>query len=114
MQRLASMQAAIAGVMAIVLLFLHASQIGAPPVVQAAAPPPPPPPPGYLKILVEPWAEVYVDGKYADTTPFSRALSIPEGEHRIELKNPYFARETRKVTIKRGSTATLKVALARK
>jgi eukaryotic-like serine/threonine-protein kinase len=113
-KRLASVQAAIAGVMAIVLLFLHASQIGAPAPVQAAAPPPPPPPPGFLKVVVEPWAEVYIDGKYTDTTPFSRALSIPEGNHRIELKNPFFSKETRDLSIKRGSTATLKVALAKK
>jgi len=113
-KRLASVQAAIAGVMAIVLLFLHASQIGAPAPVQAAAPPPPPPPPGFLKVVVEPWAEVYIDGKYTDTTPFSKALSIPEGDHDIELKNPYFAHQTRKIRIKRGSTSTLKVALAKK
>src|SRR6185369_15731440 len=75
-KRLASVQAAIAGVMAIVLLFLHASQIGAPAPVMAAAPPPPPPPPGFLKVVVEPWAEVYVDGKLVDTTPFSKALAI--------------------------------------
>ena len=62
-----------------------------------------------------PWAEVYIDGKYTDTTPFSQgALSIPEGEHKIELKNPFFVRETRKISIKRGATATLKVALAKK
>ena len=84
-KRLMSVQAAIAGVMSIVLLFLHASQIGAPTPVQAAVLPPPPPP-GFLKVVVEPWAEVYVDGKYTDTTPFSRALTIPEGEHRIELQ----------------------------
>jgi hypothetical protein len=114
MKRLASVQAGILGAMTIVLAFLHASQIGAPPARAAVVTPAPPPPPGFLKVIVDPWAEVYIDGRYADTTPFSRALSIPEGDHRIELKNPFFAKETRKVTIKRGSTAMLRIALARK
>jgi serine/threonine-protein kinase len=113
-KRLASVLGAIVGVMAVLLAFVHASQIGAP--VQAALPPPPPPPkpPGFLKVLVEPWADVYLDGKLVDTTPFSRALAIPEGDHHIELRNPFYAKESRNVSIKRGTTATLKVALARK
>jgi serine/threonine-protein kinase len=113
MKRLASVQGAILGAMALAVAFVHASQIGAPPPVMAAAPPPPKPP-GFLKILVDPWAEVYVDGKYTDTTPFNKALPIPEGAHRIEFKNPYFTIEKRDVNIKRGAVATLKIALARK
>jgi serine/threonine-protein kinase len=113
-KRLASAQAAILGGMTVFLAFIHASQIGAPPVMAAPVLPPPPKPPGFLKVLVEPWADVYVDGRYTETTPFSRALSIPEGEHQVQLKNPFFVEETRKVSIKRGSTATLKIQLAHK
>jgi hypothetical protein len=115
MKRLASVQAGILGAMAIVIAFIHASQIGAPRL--QAAPivlPPPPKPPGFLKVLVEPWADVYVDGKLVDTTPFARALSIPEGVHQVALKNPYYVEENRKVMIKRGTTETLKIALAKK
>jgi hypothetical protein len=113
MKRLASVQGAILGAMALAVAFIHASQIGAPPPVMAAVPPPPKPP-GFLKILVDPWAEVYVDGKYADTTPFSKALPIPEGQHKIEFKNPYFNIEKRNVNIKRGAVSTLRIELARK
>ena len=70
--------------------------------------------PGFCKILVDPWAEVYIDGKYTDTTPFNKALSIPEGEHKIEFKNPFFNIEKRNVNIKRGVASTLKIELARK
>jgi serine/threonine-protein kinase len=108
-RRLATTQAMLIGAMAVGVAFVHASQFGAAPVVVA---PPPPKPPGFLKVLVEPWAEVYVDGKLVDTTPFSRALSIPEGEHSVELRNPFFVKESRHITIKRGATSTLKVALA--
>jgi hypothetical protein len=112
MQRLASVQGGILAAMAILVAFIHVSQIGAPPPVLAAAPPPPKPP-GFLKVLAEPWAEVWVDGKLADTTPFEK-LTIPEGVHKVELRNPFFAPELRQVAIKRGTTETLKIALARK
>jgi serine/threonine-protein kinase len=113
LRRLASAQAAILGALAVIIAFLHASQIGAPPV-QAAVAPPPPPPPGFVRVLVRPWAEVYVDGRLVETTPFSKALAIPEGVHRLDLKNPYFATETRKLVVKRGATETVKVVLAPK
>jgi serine/threonine-protein kinase len=114
MQRLASVQAGILGAMAIVVAFIHASQIGAPRVQAAPLVVQQPKPPGFLKVLVDPWAEVYVDGKLADTTPFAKALPIPEGEHTVALRNPFFVEESRKITIKRGATETLKVALAKK
>jgi eukaryotic-like serine/threonine-protein kinase len=112
MKRLATVQATILGAMALAVAFVHASQIGAPPV--QAAVPPPPKPPGFLKVVVDPWAEIYVDGKYTDTTPFDKALSIPEGDHKILFKNPFFNDETRSIHIKRGATSTVKVELARK
>jgi len=114
MKRLASVQGAILGVMALIVAFVHASQIGAPPAVMAAPAPQTPKTAGYLKILVDPWAEVYVDGKYTDTTPFNKALTIPEGAHKIEFKNPFFNIEKREVNIKRGVVSTLKIELARK
>jgi hypothetical protein len=112
MKRLASVQGVILGGMALAVAFVHASQIGAPPVQAAQLPPPKPP--GFLKVLVDPWAEVYVDGKYTDTTPFNKALSIPEGEHKIEFRNPYFRAEKRSVNIRRGAVSTVKIELARK
>jgi eukaryotic-like serine/threonine-protein kinase len=115
-KRLASLQGGILGAMAILLAFVHASQLGEKKVVAAPLPvaAPAPKPPGFLRVLVDPWAQVYVDGKLVETTPFSQALPIPEGEHAIALKNPFFVEETRRVSIKRGATETLKVALVRK
>ena len=65
-------------------------------------------------MLVDPWAEVWVDCTYTDPTPVSKALSIPEGEHRIELRNPVDRSEKREVNIRRGSTSTMKIERARK
>jgi serine/threonine-protein kinase len=118
LRKLVSTQAMILGAMIVLLAFLHASQIGVaapPPRPVAALPPPlPPPPPGFLRVLVEPWAEVWVDGKLVDTTPFAKPLSLPEGKHTLKLHNPFFADETRTVDVKRGATETLRVALTRK
>jgi serine/threonine-protein kinase len=115
LRRLASVQASILAAMAILVAFIHASQIGVTPTAVAAAPPaPPPPPPGYLRVLVEPWAEVWIDGKHVETTPFARALAVPEGEHTLKLHNPHFADDTRTVNVRRGETETVRVALTRR
>jgi serine/threonine-protein kinase len=112
MKRLASVQASILLAMGLVLAFVHASQIGASAEARPMAPPPAPP--GYLKIIVEPWAEVFIDGKFAETTPFARALTLPEGDHVVDLRNPFFNTAKKKITIKRGETSMLRVVLAKR
>ncbi|RMG15798.1 MAG: serine/threonine protein kinase [Deltaproteobacteria bacterium] len=66
---------------------------------------------GFLKVVVDPWAHVYVDGAYVDTTPFARALPLTEGEHRILLKNDYLGEEEYRVRIRKGEESTLNVSL---
>ncbi len=43
---------------------------------------------GRILILVDTWAEVYIDGEYRDTTPLKEPLIVPLGKHNITLKNP--------------------------
>jgi serine/threonine-protein kinase len=114
MRRLVSMQATILAAMAVVVAFVHAVQVGTPAQARLPPPRPPAPPPGFLRVVVEPWAAVFLDGQYAETTPFARALTVPEGDHVVLLKNPHFAPAERKLTIKRGETSTLRVALAKR
>jgi serine/threonine-protein kinase len=64
-----------------------------------------------VRVIGDPWAEVWSDGKLLDTTPIARPLSLPEGAHKIELRNPYFELVTRDVQVKRGETQTLRVGL---
>ena len=113
-KRLASVHAAILGATAIAVAFIHASQLGSP-IVQAA------PMPliqarqsGFLKIVADPWAHVYVDGKLLDTTPFSHPLTLPEGEHTVQLKNPYFIEQQYRVTIRPNAATVLRASLTRK
>jgi hypothetical protein len=56
---------------------------------------------------------VYVAGKLRDTTPLQRPMAVPEGRHRLELRNPYFKAESREVQVQRNATQTVRVALKR-
>jgi tRNA A-37 threonylcarbamoyl transferase component Bud32 len=55
---------------------------------------------GSLKINVNPWADVYVDGKKMGSTPL-KPLELTVGEHEVQLKNELLKMERSfKVTIK--------------
>jgi serine/threonine protein kinase len=55
---------------------------------------------GSLDVRVDPWAEVWVDGKSLGTTPVSRKLA--PGRHRVKLVNNVLGKEET-VTVKIGS-----------
>lgn len=64
---------------------------------------------GKLSISVKPWAKVYVDGKYYDTTPFP-AFEIPAGKHRLKFVNTDLKKsQTKNVVVKSGKTATVRI-----
>lgn len=57
---------------------------------------------GYLQVVVNPWAEVFVDGVSHGYTPMAAPLSLDEGDHRIELKNKFYKTYTQKIQIVPG------------
>ncbi|MDX1440069.1 MAG: serine/threonine-protein kinase [Rubricoccaceae bacterium] len=59
---------------------------------------------GALQVSVNPWADVYVDGVRIGQTPLRNAISLPVGQHRIELRNPEFPTITRSVNIEADET----------
>ena len=59
---------------------------------------------GYLNLRVHPWARVYVDGAYRETTPLSAPLTLSPGRHTIRLENPAFAPIEDTVWIEAGKT----------
>jgi serine/threonine-protein kinase len=96
-------------------LLIHVLPIGAsastaPP---ALASPAPAPPLGYLRVVANPWAEIWIDGQKVETTPLARRLPLPAGMHRVELKNPFYRPETRDITILRDDTTHLRIDLSR-
>ena len=69
---------------------------------------------GYVRILVEPWAEVIVDGKATTITPTSTENPLEPGPHYLHFKNPYYQEVTRTVHIRQGVTEVIKETLVPK
>lgn len=65
---------------------------------------------GSLRILVKPWADVYVDGRYAGQTPLG-ALRVPPGRHTIVLRHPQLGEKTSVVEVLRNRESVLEVAM---
>jgi serine/threonine-protein kinase len=67
-----------------------------------------------LRVNVTPWADVSIDGRYVETTPFAKAISLPAGTHYVKFHHPEAEPETRIVTLAPGQAARLEVALRMK
>jgi hypothetical protein len=63
-------------------------------------PPPPPLQPGYLTVRCGvPDLEVRVDGSSRASTPFALPLSLPPGQHRVELTRPGYVHQSSLVRV---------------
>ncbi len=66
---------------------------------------------GFLRCTVQPWADVYVDEVYRDTTPLSKPIVVSAGKHRVRFHNPSAADVVRVVTILPQDTVNVNVSL---
>jgi serine/threonine-protein kinase len=113
-RRAAIVQGLIAGAMTLTVALIHLAPVGA----RTIQPPPAPAvplvipdrPQGRVRVVANPWAEVWVDGKLVDTTPIARPLSLDAGPHVITLRNPYFEEQQREVTVAEDKEAPALVA----
>ena len=48
---------------------------------------------------IKPWGEVVIDGRARGLTPPLKVLQLPEGAHRIEVRNPAGAPLVRQVKV---------------
>jgi serine/threonine protein kinase len=62
---------------------------------------------GFLNCIVTPWAEVYVDGQYKDTTPLEKPIVLSPGKHSVRFKNASFIDVLREVIITSKDTTSL-------
>ncbi|MDX1419039.1 MAG: protein kinase [Rubricoccaceae bacterium] len=69
------------------------------------------PAPGRLTVAVQPWAEVWVDGRRIGEGSLVTAQALPAGPHRVELRNPEFPVVQRQVTVEGGAEERLAVSL---
>ena len=64
----------------------------------------------YLKVTVNPWADVYIDGDLKATTP-SGPIKLNSGKHTIKLVNPGFEDYTESIDFPENQTVTRNVDL---
>jgi hypothetical protein len=66
---------------------------------------------GFVRVVVDPWARVFVDGEFYDLTPFADSIPLSPGQHRLAFRNPYFKPSDQMVEVREKATQVLKVSL---
>jgi len=62
---------------------------------------------GTVRLSVEPWAEVWVDGKSMGLTPPLTQLKLPAGAHKLQLRNGDLSPSELTVTVPAGRYVTV-------
>ncbi len=66
---------------------------------------------GQLRVLAEPWAEVFIDGEHVETTPFAHPIPLRPGTHYVRLEHPEAPAEERVVQLSAGEAVLLDVVM---
>lgn len=79
--------------------------------VSESGPPVVPEQAGYLRVVVDPWADVYINGQKVVTTPTAQNIALSPGRHFLKLVNPYFQEVRREIRIRTDEVETLEFEL---
>ena len=66
---------------------------------------------GYVRVVVEPWAVVSIDGEEVATTPYARPIALTPGLHFIKFSNPFCSDVDQEVRVRAGETQWIDVTL---
>ncbi len=66
---------------------------------------------GYLIVTVVPWAELYIDDQYRDTTPMEKPIIVTAGTRKLRLHTPGFTDVVTEVSVPRNDTLRLSYSL---
>ncbi|HET8934621.1 MAG TPA: serine/threonine-protein kinase [Polyangiales bacterium] len=69
---------------------------------------------GFLRVVAEPWADVFVDGELVVTTPSAARIPLPPGTHYLKFVNPFYQEHSLTVQIRTGETNAVHVVLVPK
>jgi eukaryotic-like serine/threonine-protein kinase len=64
-----------------------------------------------LRVVADPWAEVWVDGEKVETTPFSKPIPLSPHTHYVVLKHPNARSEQREIHPRPGELVMLEVTM---
>jgi len=64
-----------------------------------------------LRVTVEPWGEIYVDGEHTATTPLAQPLWVSPGRHALRFTHPRLSPVQRDITTAAGDTLTVEINL---
>jgi len=64
----------------------------------------------YISFVVNPWAEVWINGTLHGTTPLKTPLILLPGKHKIRLHNPYYNDYVGTLNLEKGDTLQVKFA----
>ncbi len=67
----------------------------------------PPAKPGKVRLAVQPWGEIYVNGSKRGISPPLKTVDLAPGKHRIEIRNGEFAPHKETVEVKSGAETTV-------
>jgi serine/threonine-protein kinase len=59
---------------------------------------------GYLLFSIGPWAEIFIDDQYRETTPLSQPLIVSSGNRKIRLRHPSYPDHVLEVGLQPGDT----------
>ena len=62
---------------------------------------------GKVRFQVRPWGDVYIDGKYRRPSPPLKEITLPQGRHTVEVRNPGFPSLLTEVEVRPGGTITV-------
>jgi eukaryotic-like serine/threonine-protein kinase len=65
-----------------------------------------------LRVAVEPWGELYLDGEHLGTTPLARPLFVSAGRHTVRITHPKLAALQQDFSAAAGDTLAVTVDLA--
>ena len=66
---------------------------------------------GMVRVVAQPWAEVFLDGELVDVTPMGRPMLVLPGKHFVTFRHPKAPDEQRAIKIAAGQTVTLDVTM---
>ncbi|MCB0833584.1 MAG: PEGA domain-containing protein, partial [Bacteroidetes bacterium] len=62
---------------------------------------------GYVKLIINPWGKVFVNGSSMGSSPPLDNLTLKPGSYKIRIENPAYKPVTKDVTVKAGISITL-------